>query len=50
MHGDKDAIVKRLEVDVNGEIVEIVLELVYKDGAKETKSFKLNIEDGSLIE
>lgn len=50
VHGDKDAIVKRLEVDVNEEIVEIVLELVYKDGAKETKSFKLNIEDGSLIE
>lgn len=46
---DKYARIEQMKVDADGEIIEFNLELIYEDGSKETKSFKLNIEDGSLI-
>ena len=47
---DENVVIKQKEINVNGETVEISMEFVYKDGSKEIKSFKLNLEDGSLIE
>jgi len=47
---NENVVIKQKEINVNGETVEISMEFVYKDGSKEIKSFKLNLEDGSLIE
>ena len=47
---NENVVIKQKEFNVNGGTIEINLELVYKDGSKKTKSYKLNLEDGSSIE
>lgn len=44
------AVIKKKEITVKGSIISFNIDLVYKDGSKDTKFFKLNINDGSLAD
>lgn len=46
----KPAVVTKWNAIVEDEIIKITIDLAYQDGNKETKSFKLKLSNGSLIE
>lgn len=49
-YNDKSAIIKQKEINIEGNIASFKIELIYVDGVEEIISFKLNIENGTLIE
>lgn len=46
----KPSVVTKWNAIVEDEIIKITVDLAYQDGNKETKSFKLKLSDGSLVE
>ncbi len=46
----EEFIIKNKLININGDIINFTFDIVYRNGDKERESFKLNIEDGSLIE
>ena len=46
----EEFIIKNKLININGAIINFTFDIVYRNGDKERESFKLNIEDGSLIE
>ena len=46
----EEFIIKNKLINIKGDIINFTFDIVYRNGDKERESFKLNIEDGSLIE
>lgn len=45
----EEFVVKNKSISINGDIISFIFDIVYRNGDKETESFKLNKLTGELI-